>query len=475
MSDFCPSTRYVGPVQSAAIYVRISSDPTGRALGVARQEADCRALAGRRGWDVARVYTDNDVSAFDRRRIRPAWQQLLDDLRAGRLDALIVYDMDRIARRTRDLDDLLEVYERRPSVGFGAVTGELDLASSGGRMVARMLVSVATKASEDTGRRVARKHLELAQKGLPAGGRRAFGYAGDFTTVVEPEAEAIREAARRVLAGEPLTSIIDNFHARGIRPTRAERWTRPSLKYVLTSERVAGRRRHQGQDFGPATWPAILDDETWNGVRSTFSSKAHSPNLTNVRRYLLSGLARCGRCGAPVIGKAAQASGPAGYACPAPRDGGCAGVRRVVAPVDDLVTKVVFARLSLPDAASLVADEGPAATAAAQEMVKVRDRLERVAVDFADGSLTADQLRTITSRLRARLDELQRLASTRMSPSVVGDLVGRRNVSSRWASLGLSSQREVIDTLVEVRILPTSRGKRFDPASVLVACKGAGE
>ena len=224
LSNFRSSPCYVGPVQSAAIYVRISSDPTGRALGVARQEADCRALAGHRGWDVARVYTDNDVSAFDRREIRPAWQQLLDDLRAGRLDALIVYDMDRIARRTRDLDDLLEVYERRPSVGFGAVTGELDLASSGGRMVARMLVSVATKASEDTGRRVARKHLELAQKGLPAGGRRAFGYAGDFTTVVEPEAEAIREAARRVLAGEPLTSIIDNFHARWVAaatPTQA--------------------------------------------------------------------------------------------------------------------------------------------------------------------------------------------------------------------------------------------------------------
>ncbi len=69
-------------------------------------------------------------------------------------------------------------------------------------------------------------------------------------------------------------------------PTRAERCARPSLKYVLTSERVAGRRRHQGEGFGPATWPALLDDETWNGVRSTFSSKAHSPNLTNVRRYL---------------------------------------------------------------------------------------------------------------------------------------------------------------------------------------------
>src|SRR4051812_20662416 len=98
----CATVRGMG---TAAVYVRISADPTGRALGVARQEEDCRSLAQRRGWKVGEVYADNDVSAFDRRKVRPAWQRLLEDLRGGRCDALVVYDMDRVARRTRDLDD----------------------------------------------------------------------------------------------------------------------------------------------------------------------------------------------------------------------------------------------------------------------------------------------------------------------------------------------------------------------------------
>jgi len=461
-------------MQSVALYVRISSDPTGRALGVARQEADCRTLAARRGWEIAKVYTDNDVSAFDKRKVRPGWQRLLDDLRAGRRDALVVYDMDRIARRTRDLDDLLDIYEQHPGVGFAAVTGEIDLASSSGRMVARMLVSVATKASEDTGRRVARKHLELAQSGLPAGGRRPFGYADDFTTVVEPEAAIIREAAARVIAGESIGTIIEDLHARGIKPARADRWTRPSLKYVLTSERVAGRRRHQGREIGPASWPAILDDETWNAVRATFAGRSGSPNLSNVRRYLLSGLARCDRCGVSVIGKAAGSSGPAGYACPVPRDGGCAGVRRAVAPVDALVTGVVLARLARPDAIELLVDGegGPAVTAAAVEMGAVRDRLERLAVDFADDALTADQLRAITARLRARLDELQRVVSTVDRGDAVSALVQAGDVVARWESLSLEIRRQVIDALLAVTILPAaSKGKRFDPSSVKIEWK----
>jgi len=454
---------------SAAVYVRISSDPTGRALGVARQEEDCQALAARRGWEVAKVYVDNDISAFDKRKVRPGWQRLLVDLRTGQRDALVVYDMDRLARRTRDLDDLLDVYEQRPGVGFAAVTGEIDLASSGGRMVARLLVSVATKASEDTGRRVARKHLELAQQGLPAGGRRAFGYADDFLTVVDHEAAEIRKAAARVVAGDPISAIIDDLHARGVRPTRAKRWSRPSLQYVLTSERVAGRRRHQGRDIGPASWPAILDDETWNAVRAVFAGRAGSPNLVNVRRYLLSGLARCGRCDTALIGKTAVPSAPAAYACPVPRDGGCSGVRRAVASVDALVTGMVLARLTRPDAAELLLDASPDVTSAAAEMVDIRDRLERMAIDFADNVLTADQLRAITSRLRGRLDELQRVVSFADRDDAVSELVNSGNVAARWETFDLRTRREIVDALMVVKVLPaTAKGKRFDPASIAI-------
>ena len=87
------STVTSGSTMPAAVYVRISSDPSGLRAGVDRQERDCRELAERRGWTVAQFYCDNDVSA-DSGRPRPAYQQLLADIEAGLVDAVIVWALD---------------------------------------------------------------------------------------------------------------------------------------------------------------------------------------------------------------------------------------------------------------------------------------------------------------------------------------------------------------------------------------------
>jgi DNA invertase Pin-like site-specific DNA recombinase len=70
----------------AAVYVRISKDREGRSLGIARQEADARELAGRHGWDVVEVFSDNDTSAA---AYRPAFERLLEDIEGGRIDAVV--------------------------------------------------------------------------------------------------------------------------------------------------------------------------------------------------------------------------------------------------------------------------------------------------------------------------------------------------------------------------------------------------
>ncbi len=70
----------------AAIYCRISRDREGAGLGVDRQEADCRALAVRLGWEVAAVFVDNDISAYSSRP-RPQYRAMLDAVRSGRCPA----------------------------------------------------------------------------------------------------------------------------------------------------------------------------------------------------------------------------------------------------------------------------------------------------------------------------------------------------------------------------------------------------
>lgn len=92
----------------AGVYVRISRDREGTEVGVARQEADCRKLAEQRGWDVVAVYSDNDVSASNSKRVRKAYRRILSDLESGELDAIVEYSSSRFYRRVRELDELID-------------------------------------------------------------------------------------------------------------------------------------------------------------------------------------------------------------------------------------------------------------------------------------------------------------------------------------------------------------------------------
>ena len=136
------------------LYVRISSDPDGLEKGVDRQEADCRALAVALGWDVARVFRENDTSAYKkktitlptgervRRVVRPEFRDMLGTLARGAADAVIAYDLDRAVRDPRDLEDLIDA---KVLAGFGvrSVTGSLRLENDADIAMARVLVDLA--------------------------------------------------------------------------------------------------------------------------------------------------------------------------------------------------------------------------------------------------------------------------------------------------------------------------------------------
>src|SRR4051812_12659673 len=123
--------------QRAAVYTRLSQDRSGERIGVERQERLCREHAKAEGWSVVDVFEDNDTSA-SRKRPRPEYERLLDQIRAGRIDVIICWHVDRLYRQLRDLEELVELAEKH-QVGIAAVkSGTLDLSTASGRMSARL-------------------------------------------------------------------------------------------------------------------------------------------------------------------------------------------------------------------------------------------------------------------------------------------------------------------------------------------------
>src|SRR5512144_1781670 len=158
----------------AAIYLRISKDRAGRALGVTRQRQDTTKLARALGAAEIVEYPDNDRSATNGKK-REQYDRLLADIRIGALgpgDVVIAYNQDRLVRDVGELNELLAVC-RATGVGLRTTTGEINVATADGRTHARLIGVIAQGEAEKLGERVTRSLLQNAERGRPHG-RRAY-------------------------------------------------------------------------------------------------------------------------------------------------------------------------------------------------------------------------------------------------------------------------------------------------------------
>jgi site-specific DNA recombinase len=448
-------------MRQAAIYVRISSDPNGQRLGVTRQLADCRTKATAMGWKIHGVYEDNDVSASGKKP-RPAYRRMLADLESGRINAVVVWDLDRLTRRPIEVEEFIDLADRR-GVALASVGGDVDLATDNGRLFARIKGAVARAEVERKSVRQKSANAQRAASGRPSGGRRPFGYEPGGMVVDDVEAAEVRKAASDLLAGGSLRGIVGNLNARGVRTTAGGPWHPTEMRRLLVNPRYAGLRAHRGEVVGPAAWPSILDEDTYRAVVAVLSDprrhKAGPP-----RRYLLSGLARCSVCEGRVFGVTEKHKSAALYRCESR-----AHVSRRADDVDALVVKVMLQTLAAPDVAELLTD--PSSGEEAQELRDeergLRARLDGLAESFAAGEIDRGQLRAGTGRLRSRLEQVTADLAEMSRTPILTDLLTTTDVEATWSSMDLDRQRSVIDALVTVKLHPPGRGARtFDPRTV---------
>jgi site-specific DNA recombinase len=465
----------------AAIYARISKDD-GSALGVGRQVEDCEREAIRRGWTVAECYVDNDVSAT-RAKSRPSYERLVRDIQANRIDALVVWDVDRLTRNPRELEDVIDLADRH-GLRLANVGGEIDLSTPQGQLTARIKGSVARHEADQTSRRMKRKFDERAANGLPHSFA-AYGYRREIVRderggVVQTrdvldieQAAVVRETARRLLLGESLRSIAVDLNRSGSTSPRGIPWSSTTLRQIMLRERNAGLRRHRGQVVGRGAWEPIYSEDTHNRVVALLTDPERRTNKGAVRRHLLSGIGRCGRCGGTMRPHAAWTSPTTGkanataYSC-----GTCFRVRRKQADVDQVVETVMIARLQRPDAIAALAQGDPERVSQARTAIEAHQAKLGLAADqFADGALTADQLRRITAKLRPRIEHEQAaIAAHSPNPGAL-ELAGP-DAEALWRTASLEVRRAIIEAFATVTILPSGSGKRFDPGDVLIEWKG---
>jgi DNA invertase Pin-like site-specific DNA recombinase len=455
----------------AAVYCRISSDVSGEALGVARQEADARKLCADLGWEVAEVFCDNDRSAYSRKP-RPRYLAMLQAIRDRRVNGVVAWHPDRLHRQTRELVSFIDLVTDHRIEVQTVTAGRYDLTTPSGRLNARLLGSVGEFESEHKSERIRRKLQENAAQGKHHGGSRPYGWLKDRVTIDPDEAKAVREASRLVLGGESIKGTARALNAAGYTTATGRPWLDVTVRTMLRRPRNAGLRVHHGVVVGDGQWQPILTPEEYWRIEALLSNPARRTNPgRDGKVHLLSTIARCGVCDGPVVvslGKKYRGVAKRVYRCRA------AHVIRDQEFVDDLVTRVVVGRLSMDDASDLLAEptRADAARVAAVRAQELLERLNDAAQAYARRTISLAQLEVINAALRPEIEAAQ---DDSVSPAnrseILCDLVGAADPAVVWEKLSPARRRAVVDLLVDVRIFPTKRGPSFDPTAVQITLR----
>jgi site-specific DNA recombinase len=479
--------------RKAGIYARISDDQEGLELGVERQVKDARALAERRGWTVIDEFVDNDISATSG-KTRPSWERLLRDIEAHRIDAVVAYSSSRMYRRVKDLGRLLELTKLNGGVDIATVvSGDVNLNSADGRMMANILASIDQGEAERTGERVGRKHLEKAQAGqAKSGGRRPYGYIWDpekhTFAVVPEEATVVRRIAKDLLHGRSLVSVVRGLNIDGIRTANEASWNARGVKRMLVSPTIAGIRVHERTGtVTKGNWKPILTRTQHELLVALFNdpTRPRRGGGPTERKRLLSGLLVCGKCGHKLYG-----DGPTGYSCKGRANGACGNVRIASAGLEDHVWMRAVDRVKELEKAGalspLPAEEDEAAEALVEERLGLMQRRDELAEKLAVGPLDDRAYAVGTAKIDERVRAIDEQLAASVRSKAIPDPQDRaffvpvprpdRNYSALLEPKELLERSELLKALIEgIEVRPASgRGVRFEPDRLKISWRKSG-
>lgn len=472
----------------AGLYLRQSLDRDGNELGVSRQREDCAALAAAKGWDAVE-YIDNDTSASSGKK-RPAYERLVADIRAGKIQAVVAWDLDRLHRRPVELEDFMALADAK-HLALATVSGDVDLSTAQGRLVARLKGAVARHEVEHKQARQKRAAKQKAEKGLPQW-RRAFGYLDtEKGPVPDPKvAPLVRKAYRLLLSGASLKEIAALFNDAGHYGLTGKPWSHSTVSLFLRAPRNAGLRVHNDEIVGKGTWKPLVPEATWRTAQAILSDPSRAPGPKSVRQHVWTGVPLCGikGCdgrlggqwairltgGSPGRPKAGQTKEPhpgtmvrtITYQCKKCRRCSIRGPQ-----LDEILMGIIKGRLVMEDAVDLLYDEAhdeADAEALRGEAETLYRRLDGLAAEHADGLLTARQVKVATDRIQAKLDAIEKKLQAPVAVAVFDNIrLGTPQAADDVEKLSPDRLRAVCNWLGTATVMPVGRhGKVFDPERV---------
>lgn len=478
------------------IYSRLSMNRSGLSTNCAIQVAECEEEAGWYARDhgsrltIVEKFQEDDVSASRySTKPRPLYEQMLSLIAQNQVDMVWATETERLVRRPREMEKLIDLAETtRLKYLYLTSDDQYDLSTPNGIYRARQAVNAAERESRKISERTKRKQAAKAREGMSNGGRRCFAYKAGNMELEPVETAILQEMGRKFLAGQGYTEISQWANDQGYKTAGGSAWFPVKVRNALCRKRYGGIRVHHDAEY-PAIWPAVFDTVTWERIQLAVKTRSIKNSTTpRARRYLLTGIAYCGKCHEPLNGSKkkdrAYSKERRVYACmPRQNRAHCNGVARNADALDHYVTESLLAHLETPDLTKLLRrdneDDGQL-----KNLLSIREtrkqRVTDLVDDYASGLLSRDQFARAKNTAEAELGKVEyEIASLNRKRTANGLVPAGASVREAWGNSDSDDWKRALTSLAieRVDVFPTKSRKRyviddvvrcFDPADVRI-------
>lgn len=292
-------------MNKVALYVRVSTtSQLEEGYSIEEQKAKLESYCDIKDWHVYKVYTDGGFSGSTTER--PALEQLIKDAQSKLFDTVLVYKLDRLSRSQKDTLYLIEDIFLKNNIEFVSLLENFDTSTPFGRAVIGLLSVFAQLEREQIKERMQLGKLGRAKSGKSMmWAKTSYGYDYDketgSMTINEYEALAVKEIFTSYLAGMSITKLRDKINEEY---PKQPAWSYRTIRGILANPVYCGLNQYKGQTF-QGTHKAIISlDDFEQTQRELAKRQQTAKELSNPRpfqaKYMLSGLAQCGYCHAPL-------------------------------------------------------------------------------------------------------------------------------------------------------------------------------
>lgn len=452
----------------AVLYLRQSTYRE-ESISLEMQEQSCRDYCARQGYEVVAVEADPGITG--RTWKRPAVQRVVQMAEQGRVDVVVLWKWSRLSRSRLDFARAVDTIETAGG-RVESSTEPIDVTTASGRFGRGVMAELAVLQSDQIGENWRAIHERRVQQGLPHNGGPRFGYAysGEGYEIDPVTGPYVEELYRRFTVGESFRSLALWLKSSGVEPLHSfgarragisedRTWTRRTLQRYLDSGFAAGIINFRGKQY-PGAHEAIIDDDLWDEYLVRRAKRASIPPRSESSPYLLSALVRCWCGGAmtcSVQGRPNQKSPK--YTCQH------AVQRRDhtiwAMPAERLHEEVrqwIFSQASLvraleAEGAAAVPTELPRADAAdpakiKRNLIKLQNRLERIATQYLDDEIPAATYETIKQRTQNEIKEAEEMLreaklSQKQRPAKI-----LPDIARHWGEMDTETTRTMLRELI---------------------------